>query len=257
MEILEMLSSDKVGIREKTELITFPVQVEKHEEFFKALDRYRKIRYSWKMGVLVVRGCEPVSNVEFALAIHRFIPDVDSLCRILAVSGVEIRITEWKGHICEAKKNDIESMTGKYRVRLPAPESESKKDFLKVIEIPGLNKEILNAKKEKILPIVFPVKTGNMEEDAFLQVLEGCKRVTYSWGSGKLFTNSPTEVSRVMSHEKFAKAVGRTIITSAEMLELLSVSKIAFSVTSWWDFFTEKQLKEFLEGSISNLVAHV
>jgi hypothetical protein len=253
MEVLDMLNPEKVGVREKTEPINFPVQSEKYGKFFIALNQYKKIRYSWKIGVLVVRGCEPVSNVEFALDLGRFIPSVEDMLRVLAVSGVEIHLTEWEGYISEAKKNDLESMTGKYRICLPAPN----KNFPNIMEMIGLDKEILNAKKEKMMPIIFPTRTGRMDEDVFFRVLEECKRVTYSWGSGKLFTNSSTSVSRMISHEQFAKAVNRTINTSAEMLELLSVSGISFSVTYWWDFFTEKQMKEFLDCSSSNLFTNV
>lgn len=136
------------------------------------------------------------------------------------------------------------------RKRLPAPKKSFLSETEKSVGLDYLDQEYLNEKKKKMKPISFPVSAEKTEHAEFFKVLETMekKRITYNWENGKIFANKTSlEPTYEISHENFAKAVGRTITTSAEMLKLLSLSEISFAVTYWWDFLTEKQMKEFLE----------
>jgi hypothetical protein len=239
----------ELEIRQKTEPIKFPVHTEeKHEAFFRALEKHRKVRYSWKIGVLVVRDCEPIENVEFALAIGRFIPSVEDLIRILAVSGISCRITEWKGEISEIKVKNLESLAGSCRLCLPAPKGKTEHELEKLLRF---GHEYLAIRITDTRPIAFPVKAENSENADFFRLLPLVRRVTYNWEKNEMYLIDATNTCRpktlIISHEAFAKAVGRRSVTSAEMLVLLALSKITFAVTCWQGFFFKETMDRFMD----------
>lgn len=230
----------KIGINEcfwffdEIEPIVFPVRSnnQKLDEFFESLKEYRQVRYSWKFGKLIVRGCEPVDNVDFALALGRFIPSIEDLIRILAVSNIGCRITEWKGCIFESEKDKLEGLIGKFRLCLPNLSKGNGKEAERRFRFGG---EYLTT-RSNLKPIVFPIKSKNVEVTDFFQVLEKVRHVTYNW-EGKIFLQDGRRVLKI-THEVFARAIEQKVETSAEMLVLLSLSKITFFMTNWQDVMT-------------------
>ncbi|MCX6739559.1 MAG: hypothetical protein NT098_05965 [Candidatus Parcubacteria bacterium] len=248
MNTLEMMGLErKPFILLETEPIKFPVPTKKegHKEFFQALEKHRSVRYSWKFGRLITTGCEPLKHEEFAEILGRVIPTATDMIRILSSSGIVCKITEWKEYLSSYEAKALESMTGISRLCLPAPEGEIKKKEIVV----GFDMRSLSEKKESMTPISFPVNVSKKEDSEFFKVLESVSRVTYNYEKGVMYlidNTIPNHLNvKTISHEDFAKAVGQNIATSAEMLLLLSVSKISFRVTCYEDMVSEKQMAEF------------
>ncbi len=233
--------------------IVFPVRTEKHEEFFRALEKEKTVRYSWKFGRVMVRGREPLKHEDFAEALGRIIPTATDLIRILSVSGVSCKIIGWENYLSFREVKDLEEMTGAARLCLPAPEgSAAKKETISIT--PEVRE--LAERKEKIKPIFFPVENGDEEISEFFRVLRVVRRVTYNYGKGVMYLIDTAEGNRTtvktISHEDFAKAVGQNISTSAEMLLLLSLSRISFRVTEYEDMISEEKMTE-----INDFLSHL
>jgi len=268
MEVLERLGLGEGGVRKTDVLyaakpIVFPVRCEnpKLGEFFSALEKYREVRYSWKFGKLVVRGCEPVSNAEFALALGRLIPSVEDMLAVFAVSEISYNITETKGYISDAKAKDLEMMLHMSCPRFPVLDPlYEKRGLERILRFGG---EYLTIRGD-IKPISFPVKARRGADVEFFRVLQNMKKkhLTYNWDKSEMYIldEGDWEHPKILtiSQEVFAHVVKRAVETSAEMIALLAISNITFVLTGTESYFSEEtkgRLLDFtdrLSGKIKN-----